>query len=357
MISESERMLKEDGQQNRAEELRGLKWYFPLDKKDFFATIETFMTFMRDRSASIRESLDHLDSIGVDSRRFMQDQFSKFFLDYIPLDIIYMLFPAYLNEGIKILFRIGYGFFKTLKPYIKVCKSEDNFMSNCRQVFSMMTDKDKKTFVNTCYHLRIVRIKKQFSQLDQKSESLNVSYICEPQVVGDDSKILVKADYLRQLFTFVPSIYKANDLKLIFATWRNGRSMQHLVKTADMNYNEGAAYLLVISDEKGSVFGAFLEHKLSKSHCVVKCGSCENFLFTLEPKPQCFRGVLQKGTYYQFDGQDMYIGACSSGCGLLVDVELKEGHTGKSEVYDCPPLTISGNRIFKIVHLELFLFV
>lgn len=350
-------MLREDGQNNRAEELRGLRWYFPLDRKDFFATIETFMTFMRDRSASIRTSLDHLEKIGVNGRAFMQEQFSRFFLDYIPLDIIYMIFPAYLNEGIKILFRIGYAFFKTLKEYIRCCTSQEDFVMNCKHVLETMKDEDKKKFINTCYHLRIVRIKKQFSLLDTHKSSHHASYICEPRVVDDDSRILSNSEHLKQLFDFVPSLYKAHDLKLIFATWRDGRSLQHMIKTADLHYEERGAYLLAVQDESGSIFGAFLEHSLKKSHCVVKCGSCQNFLFRLVPTAQCYRGVLEKGTYYQYDGADMYVGACKSGCGLLLDADLKEGHTSHSEVYDCPPLTGSGKRVFTVANLELFTFV
>ena len=35
MISESKRCLKEEEQFNRAEEMRGLRWYFTLTKQDF----------------------------------------------------------------------------------------------------------------------------------------------------------------------------------------------------------------------------------------------------------------------------------------------------------------------------------
>ena len=318
MVSESDRMLREEGQHNRAEELRGLRWYFPLDKKDFFSTIETFMTFMRDRSKSIKACLEHMEKIGIDGRTFMQEQFSHFFLDYVPLDLIYMVFPAYLNEGIKILFRIGYSFFKTLKEYILCCKSEEDFRINCKQALEIMSDEEKKRFINTCYHLRIVRIKKQFSLLDTHKGQLAASYICEPQVITNDSRIFTTSALLGEFFKFVPSLYKANDIKLVFATWRDGRSLQHLIKTSEQHYCDGGAFVMVIADDTGSIFGAFLEHSLKKSHCVTKCGSCENFLFTLQPTPACFRGVLSKGTYYQYDGSDMYIGACKSGCGLLL---------------------------------------
>lgn len=357
MLAESERMLHEDGQFNRAEELRGLRWYFPLDKKDYVATIETFVTFMSSRSASIRTSLEYLESIGVDGRAFIQEQFSRFFLDYIPLDIIVLLFPAYLNEGIKILFRIGYAFFKTLKEYIRCCRDEDDFRYNCKRVLETMKDEDKKKFVNTCYHLRIVRIKKQFSLVDTDRASQHGSFICEPRIVGEDSRILSTLDCLPDIYKFVPSIYKTNDLKLVFATWRDGRSMQNLIKRAQLNYEEGTAYLLAVIDEEGSIFGAFLEHRLDKPHSVVNSGSCENFLFKLQPEPRFYRGVQDKGTYYQYDGSDMYIGACKSGCNLLLDADLKEGHTSRSDVYDCPPLTVSGNRVFRVVNLELFVFV
>lgn len=358
MVEESQRMLREEGQFNRAEELRGLRWYFPLDKKDFFSTIETFKTFMADRSSSIRECLAHMEKINMNSTEFLKLQFSKFFVDYIPLDIIHIMFPAYLNEGIKILFRIGYSFFKTLKNVILKTKSQDEFEMNCTDALERLNTDEKKKFINTCYHLRIVRIKKQFSLIDTHKCSNHCSYICEPAIVGGDSVILTSSLLINQLYDFIPSIHKANDLNMIFATWRDGRSIQYMVTLAEKFCEEMPGYVMIIQADDSSIFGAYLQHSLKKSSGKTKNqGSGEDFLFRLQPDPKCFCGVKGNHTYFDFDGQDIYIGACKSGCGLLIESDLKQGHTAKSEVFNCPPLTASGKKDFQIVNLELFSFV
>lgn len=355
MLEDSTRMLSEEGQLNRAEEMRGLRWYFPLDRKDFYSVIETFMTFMADRSNSIKSSLKHMEDIGVDPTAFIKEQFSSFFLDYVPLDIVNTLFPAYLNEGIKILFRIGYAFFKTLKDVIAKAKCAEDFEVCCAEALDCLSVEGRKKFVNTCYYLRIVRIKTQFSLIDTHECSNHGSYICEPSIIDGESHILPSPEMINQLYTFVPSIHKANDLKLIFATWRDGRSLQHMIKLAEAAHENIVGYLIIIEAGDKSIFGTYLQHRLGKTSDT-HVGSAEDFLFRLRPEAKCFKGVKGKHVFYQFDGKDMYIGACKGGCGLVLDSELQEGQTSKSTAFDCPPLTGNGERAFNISKLELFTF-
>lgn len=349
-------MLKEEGQFNRAEELRGLRWYFPLDKKDFYSVIATFETFMADRSQSVRESLKHMKEIDINPTAFIRAQFSNFFLDYVPLDVINMLLPAYFNEGIKILFRIGYAFFKTLKDVIAKTKCQEDFEVCCAEALDRLTAEGKKRFVTTCYHLRIVRIKKQFSLLDTHACSNNCSFICEPSIVEGESRLFGNSEDINKLYKFVPSIHKSNDLKLLFATWRDGRSLQHMVHLAEASHEDMSGYLIILEADDGSVFGAYLQHTLGKTKESFK-GSGEDFLFTLRPQVKCFKAVKGKHAFYEYDCKDIFIGASKSGCGLLIDSELCEGQTSKSEVFNCPALTSSGKRAFKIAKLELFTFI
>lgn len=357
MLEDSQRMLSEEGQFNRAEELRGLRWYFPLDKKDYFSTIETFMTFMRDRSKSVKECLAHLEAIEVDSRRFMQEQFSSFFLGFVPLDIINTLFTVYINEGIKIMFRIGYAFFKVLKPDILACANEEEFAFNTKERLEAMGDEEKKKFVNQCFHLRIVKIAKQFSLLDTQNEDLNNSYLCEPNVLGD-TKVLADPALLNLLYRGVPAIFKAHDLRLVFSTWADGRSLAHLCNVA-ANYKEDAAvFLLLVQDQEDNAFGAFLQHEISRTGPNKKLGSTENFVFTLKPQARFYRSAPNAKTFFEYDGNNLYIGAGEKGCALVIDSSLEEGFSGESSTFESPPLTQSKKgKDFRIKWLELMVFV
>jgi len=357
MLEDAQRMLNEEGQFNRAEELRGLRWYFPLDKKDYFSTIETFMTFMRDRSKSVKECLTHLESIEVDTRKFMQEQFSSFFLAYVPLDIINTLFTVYINEGIKIMFRIGYAFFKILKPVILDCTNEEEFTFNTKERLEAMDDEEKKKFVNQCFHLRIVKITKQFSLVDTNNEDLNKSYVCDPNIIGD-TKILSDEALVNQLYKGVPAIFKANDLRLIFSTWADGYSLAHMCNVAAVYKEDAAVFLLLVQDHEDNAFGAFLQHEISKTGPNKKLGSAENFVFTLKPQVNFYASAPQAKTFFEYDGNNMYIGAGEKGCALVIDSSLEEGFSGESSTFCSPPLTqTKKGKDFRIKYLELMVFV
>ena len=338
MIEDSSKMLSEDGQHNRAEELRGLRWYFPLDKKDFISCVETFVTFMSDRSKSVKECLTHLESIEINVRDFIHRQFSSFFLEFIPLDIINTMFTVYLNEGIKILFRIGYSFFKLLKTQIINSTSREQFEVFVKETISGFTDDDKRRFVKQAFHLRIVKIKKQFSLVDTKGTNANKSYICLPAIIGE-TKLLLDPDLISKIYDHVPSINKANDLERIYSTWADGRSLTTLISRAKAHaIDETVAYLLIVQTDQGSLFGAYLQHDLLKSSNN-HFGSSEDFVFTLIPSANFYPAVMHPSTtYYLFDGKDIYIGPSKSGCAILLGGELIEGHSGHSSAFDCDSL-------------------
>ena len=358
MISESEKMLKEEGQYNRAEELRGLRWYFPLDKKDYYSTIETFTSFMSERSSSVRECLKHLEKIDIDPKEFMQYQFTTFFLDYVPLDIITMLFAVYLNEGIKIMFRIGYAFFKTLKEEILCTGSKEDFDIVTKETLELLDDEGKKRFVNVCFHLRIVKIRKQFSLVDTKKDGLNASYFYDPVIIGESKIFGGDGKELKALYQELPAINKANDLKLIYSSWDDGRSMKNLVSKAEANTDDCIAFLILMQDNEGNVIGAYLQHEIGKT-TEKRYGSPEDFVFRLRPTPLAFYfGEKPSDNYFDYRGDDMLIGIDAKACALRIDSELVQCTSEPTQVFGNPAsLVPSGKKEFIIKYLELYKFV
>lgn len=153
------------------------------------------------------------------------------------------------------------------------------------------------------------------------------------------------------------SINKANDLKRVFANWHDGNSLNRLINKAEEAYQDGSSYLLVIEDTEEGVLGAYFMHELTKTSMSKKVGSAENFVFSLKEEFVWYKGRSLQATYFEFDGHDMYIGPGKTGCALLIDSDLKECHTAKSDVFNNEILTPSGRRDFEIKYIELFVFV
>lgn len=360
MMVESARMLTEEGQLNRAEELRGLRWYIPLDKRDYFSTVETFVNFMSEKSGSVRECLEHLENdLEADPKAFIQDQFNNFFLDYIPLDLMNTLFAIYLNEGIKILFRVGYAFFKTLKQEILCSSSFEEFKIVTTEILENLDAEGKKRFINTCFHLRIIKIRTQFSLIDLSDHDTRKSYICEPNVFGDTKifpkEIEKREEMLRGLFSFLPSLYKSNDLKVIFTTFAEGRSLSHMINKAHNKNDDSVAFIMLVESDRGDIMGAFFQHRLAKTGSSVFLGSPENMVFVLKPENRVYKGVANENhIFFDYNGRTLFVGPSKEGCALLIDSDMQDGHTAATSAFENEPLTQDRQPDFHIKNLELF---
>lgn len=355
MLEASEKMLNEDGQLNRAEQLRGLRWYFPMDKLEFHGLIETFMSFMTSKSSSIRTGVDRLEMLGADSSLFIKELFSTFFLEFVPLDIINTLFVVYLNEGIKILFRLGYGFFKYLAQEIASATSIQQLRIAIKNRLEYLTDKEKRVFINLCFQLRIVKIKTEFSKLNMENVDNDASYICNPSVQGS-TKLLEGADserYIKEIYEHVPHIYKAHDLKSIYLSWNDGLSLQHLVNKA-ANEPKTTAFLLLIQDSDNCILGAFFCHPIEVTTFAKRVGAGENFVFRLNENSEFYKATGKNESYFEFNGDTIFVGSGGKGSALMIDSDLLEGFTQQSDTF--------GNKIlakresFKIKFVELFAF-
>ena len=88
LIKVSYDLLDEESQYNRAEELRGLRWYLPMDEEEFTKTCKSFLNLMSQKSKSVKEGIKKLEKLEINVMKFIQNMFGNFFLKILPFDVI-----------------------------------------------------------------------------------------------------------------------------------------------------------------------------------------------------------------------------------------------------------------------------
>ncbi len=95
--------------QARDKAMRQLGWYFTLKEVDFYKTSKLFIENVKLLSSTLHTILTHFENIGFDLNAFFQEIAMDFFQGYLPFSAIIRILPAYLNEGIIIIFRMIYA--------------------------------------------------------------------------------------------------------------------------------------------------------------------------------------------------------------------------------------------------------
>ena len=268
---------------------------------------------------------------------------------------------VYLNEGIKILFRMGYAFFKMFKEELARSNTMDEMQSLIGHKTANFTHLDKKVFIQLCFRPSLQRIKESFSAIQLTDEfQTNKQEIYKP--IPDTSSRIIDDDVFEDIYKWLPQTFRASDPKLLYANWRDGTSLKTLIRLSEGLCSLGT--FTFIQTSEGKKFGAFLPfgYKYSKG---IFGGTSDVFLFKLFPEEKKFGVKFDVETneamnedYFCCDLGKVYFGSGKGGgFGLVFDSELSQGHSYRSETFGneilcCDP----GEKInnFNIRYFEVF---
>lgn len=95
--------------------LRSLRWYFPMNEEDLRKVIATFVDHVKHKSARFTKMLEFFEKRSFNTAELFLGWFSTMFQGYLSYDFLFRIFFCYLNEGIKIFYRIGYAVLRNLR--------------------------------------------------------------------------------------------------------------------------------------------------------------------------------------------------------------------------------------------------
>jgi hypothetical protein len=353
MLAESKTLLDES-HQYKAQEMRGLRWHLTLNQDDYEKFIQSFYENIGSKSKSFNKIQAHGQKIGFDINKMFQDMFKNLFFTWLPLNLVLRIFVCYMNEGVKIYYRMGYAALRNLKKEILAHKDPNTMKEMIRSKLMNLDDKAGKKLIKQGFSLSLKTIKKEFSKLEVDTTSLlKAKIVYRPHLSRSSS--IVKDDAFETLWEWIPNTYKLSDPELVYSSYKDGFSLKSVLqKCADY---DKACMIVIIKSDCNTIFGAFVTDMFHSAGVGKNLGNDESFVFVLFPYDKKFPCQQKDGTHLVCTREYFAIGDGNDGPAIHLDEELLKGHTYCSETYKNPQFNGKNNKFeseFQCLGMEIY---
>jgi len=354
MLEESVRLLDESIQY-AAEEMKGLRWHFTLNKEDFEKFIKSFYNYVLKKSKAFVEIEKHLTSINYNYVELFSDWFKNLFFGFLPLPIVVRIFATFLNEGIKIYYRMGYALLRIFRKDVLAHTDPTTLTAFLRDKANNITEEQIKKMMKKAYGLALPALDHRFSKVQVETEDLtttNMYYLPHVSVPST----MIKNEQFETLWEWLPQEYKLSDPTLVYSMNKHGASIKTLY--AKTEAYKGYSMIIIIKSDKNTIFGAFIDQVFKPDWTGIKyTGSDECFVFSLFPQEAKFAASKKNSDHLVCAGDYISIGNGGDGPAIYLDEELNNGQTYKCDTYNNPQLNgLDGkaNSAFRCLNLEVY---
>lgn len=324
--------------------------FFPVDKKGNTAYSEVFDQLLKRFVPTVYEAMKvHQYSAGS---ILFENWFNKLFVGILPMQTVLRIFDVFLMEGIKGIFRVGFGLLKANAPALARADSAQEFLEALTVAVSNRELDD--AFFEEAFSLRLPRsvIGKRLAKTIPKLEnehfqnSLGVYY--RPKNLQTSS--IINEDEFELLWSWLPPGKRIEDPALEFTSSIHGTSLSNLL----FMVGKIDRTMFIIRALDGSVFG-FYSNSAWSSHSGtgIYFGDRECFVWTLRPHPAKY-GWAPTHENDKMQNNVPSRSFISMGAGPPA-IELHDGLTVTS--YECPTFkspALGANENIECISVEVF---
>ena len=316
---------------------------------------------------NISKGIDRIKELGFPPYDFIKNMLDSCFTNYFPYYFVDQVIFAYLIKGIKSFIRVFALFFQFYAEELKSATGAFSLQELIERKNSNMTVADNTELMNMYHKIKLddhinllfdEAILNQLASIPLEREShtaIFYIYDHQPAFIGE-SRIVNNFEQIKQLWAHIPPLFKARNLEVLFASWKDGRSIKYMISKSEPKENDPK--LLLIQDSRGQVFGAYLPFALEPptDGSLKFSGTDETFVFNLKPAGLYFKPTKLNSNYFRYDRKTIQIGLCNSGNAIYIDEDMNAGQTDECNTFMNKPLTTVDKltKDFKIQYLELF---
>lgn len=346
-------MIKDYSNKNLSKIRFRLRFNYEENKKLIPAFIESFKNITKSTGKEIFKKLSNLK---FEVEILIEDMFFNLFIGYLNFTFLHKVFILYLNEGCKILFRVAYAILKTLKNEIlDINKSEYVISMIKSKTFEL---KDEHSFFSHVYYFKLTERNNAYEEIKIvetfKPNKLENYYI--PTINGESN--IMSDDEIFGLWNIFPDNFKLKDARLIFSTDYQGKSLDKIYETCLDPENSCFNCFLIISNNKGDVFGVIMSLPFDKSrNGFYKLAYTA--LFVLRPFCNLYETLQSSDRMILCNDDKLLIGLGKEGPSLEIEKDLLLGFSYRSEIFGSPCLAASSvnknENSFEISKLEVYI--
>ena len=256
------------------------------------------------------------------------------------------IFDVLVNEGTKILYRVGLALLKINMPRLLVTSDKESFLNTLNT--HTCNDSDVTTIMKVAFGLYLSRekhLRTSHSFMSNTPESPrqadSVYYV--PNIDGH-SNIVKDYNLYTTIWSWLPSRLRIVDGMILFSSNEHGYNNRTLYHKSQGRER----MILLVKTRQGAIFGAFLSgaFQIGEAHH----GTGESFLFTLAQvgkdgvhvAPHKFPWTRKNNMFVHFSpDHTLSIGGsvgATGGIGLRLDQELVTGSSARCDTFDNHPL-------------------
>lgn len=366
------------------------QWYFRNSNKSQLVFEASFVKLLANKFSSLYQ---HSSNLGIMWEPIVRDWFRRLFVSKIPFSASLRMLDAFLHEGNKILYRYALALIQLHKPALMNARTPPEFF----EVLEKMVDHtnvdelSKRAFKLSLSRKELARLDESFSDLPMSRQDATTTYnsVYYKPTVDSPSKIATEEN-LELLWSWLPSRLRIRDLRLIFATYSHGYSLNTVYNCCEevgdcpcLMLLQGCHKSMIAGRDEASgeiqlsesehpehreiySMGAFCSSTWHRSFAFY--GNADTFLFSLGPGPEkCYRWgkytheqnpsvLAEVNDYFMMGTNDgIVMGGGGSGASLRVEADLMRGSTYTSNTFLNEPLCPLHH--FEILKLELYTFV
>ncbi|KAJ3678537.1 hypothetical protein LUZ60_002340 [Juncus effusus] len=164
-----------------------------------------------------------------------------------------------------------------------------------------------------------------------------------------DKSVFVTMDLFEFFESSLPSIVKGSHWVLLYSTWKNGISLQTLLRNS---LNLPGPCLLIVGDLKGAIFGGLLDCPLKPTPRRKYQGTNQTFVFTTKyGNPRLFRPTGANRYFYLCLNDTLAFGG-GGNFAICLDEDLLHGTSGACETFgnEC----LAHDSDFELKNVELW---
>lgn len=356
----------ETGPGNQEENLSlGEGPFFLACKESIAQLISSFFQSYEVKVKEVHAGMQALKAHGIEAYSLMKRLMDSFFTQVFPYVFVDQVVICYLTHGVSALLTLYIVFFVFYRAEIAESANKCELREAINKRMAAICKADIEEMLQLfCKHRVSGRLPLQKKEeLVEMIEGLRQAKPAEyafglehcPKVKGQ-SKFALDRQRLYQLYQSLPPILRLNNLKLIYANWRDGSSFSSIVEKGRL-FPEAAQVCLVrtIGSEE---FGFFLSRPLRATGENFET-DLQSFLFVLGETVTLYKDCGSNSYHYKLSSTGLEVGLSETGVSLCIEDGLHRAFTQSSTTYGNPPLVgkLDSFGGFEIQFIELFVLV
>lgn len=339
--------------------------YLLASKESTAQLISSFFETYEVKVKEVHSGMQALRAHGIEAYNLMKKLLDSFFTQVFPYVFVDQAVICYLAHGVSALLTLYVVFFVFYRDEIASSPGKSELKQAIDTRLAALCKADIEELLQLfCKHRVAGRLSLQpKEELAEMIRGLRPSISpahafgldhC-PKVKGQ-SRFLLDRARLQQLYQSFPPILRLNDLKLVYANWRDGSSFSSIIERG-RQFPEAAQVCLVRTVGAEEV-GFFLSRPLQLTGENFE-KDLQSFVFVLGDTVAVYKDCGLNSYHYKLSSSGLEVGLSETGVSLCIEDGLHRAFSRPSSTYGSPPLVCKTDSAggFEVQYVELFVVV